>query len=230
MTPTPASLDLAPDRQLRDQRPGRQARRASSGAACRASTAIPIFHALLDSERAACPRRRAERRARRLRRAPSRPTTPGTAVLRTRLFDPRARASRSSTSAPRFFNRDRTFRPAQLVRRVRPLVGPPAHALRACARAANGARATPEITRGSNHLRFVLPEQHAAPEHQRAAHLRARRHLVLARRADEPAPRPRRDAVRRHRGDRARLRGADRRCTGATGRAAWPCRWSGRTR
>ena len=58
--------------------------------------------------------------------------------------------------APRFFHRDRVFRPAQLVRRIRPLAG---HArIRISVRPlGEWAREKPMITRGSNHLRYVLP-------------------------------------------------------------------------
>ena len=87
-------------------------------------------------------------------------------------------------------------------------------ATRACASAVrprgDWGATPPTLTRGSHHLRYVLPALHAAPEHQRAADLPAGRHLVLAAPADQPAARPRRDAGRRHRRDGARLRGADR--------------------
>ena len=55
--------------------------------------------------------------------------------------------------------------------------------------------------------------------------------LVLVRRpADELHARPRRDAGRRHRGHRARLRAGDGRYWRQLDPRAWPCRWSGRTR
>ena len=50
------------------------------------------------------------------------------------------------------------FRPAQLVRRVRPLAGRAAHPRAACARASTGAGTTPRCTQGSNHLRYRRPE------------------------------------------------------------------------
>ena len=50
----------------------------------------------------------------------------------------------------------------------------------------------------------------AAAQHQRSHRLRARRDPVPARGAGEPDPRTRRDAGRRRRGDRARVRGEDR--------------------
>jgi hypothetical protein len=53
-----------------------------------------------------------------------------TAILRTRLFDSGGLGVEISDFAPRFLQRDRLFRPAQLVRRIRP----------SCARATIGAR------------------------------------------------------------------------------------------
>ena len=81
---------------------------------------------------------------------------PGTAVLRTRLFDAAGEGIEVVDFCPRFFNRDRAFRPAQLVRRVRPLVGHPRVRFLVRPRGDWGASA-PAVTRGSNHLRFVLP-------------------------------------------------------------------------
>ncbi|HWK82374.1 MAG TPA: glycoside hydrolase family 15 protein [Caldimonas sp.] len=115
----------------------------------------PIFHALLDSA-AGLPREavlgveldgftRSEQAY-----------DPGTAVLRTRLFDAAGEGIEIVDFCPRFLNRDRTFRPAQIVRRVRPLVGHPRVRFLVRPRGEWGA-AAPEITRGSNHLRFVLP-------------------------------------------------------------------------
>ena len=78
----------------------------------------------------------------------------GTAVLRTRLFDANGEGIEIVDFCPRFMNRDRTFRPAQIVRRIRPLVGHPRVRLVVRPRGEWGA-AAPEITRGSNHLRFV---------------------------------------------------------------------------
>ena len=45
--------------------------------------------------------------------------------MRTRLFDAAGQGIEIIDFAPRFFHRDRMFRPAQLVRRVRPLAGHP---------------------------------------------------------------------------------------------------------
>jgi len=81
---------------------------------------------------------------------------PSTAVVRTRLFDAAGEGIEIVDFCPRFLNRDRSFRPAQIVRRVRPLVGHPRVRFIVRPRGQWGA-ATPEITRGSNHLRFILP-------------------------------------------------------------------------
>ena len=80
-----------------------------------------------------------------------------TAVVRTRLFDAAGEGIEIVDFCPRFFNRDRSFRPAQIVRRVRPLVGHPRVRFVVRPRGRWGA-AAPEITRGSNHLRFILPQ------------------------------------------------------------------------
>jgi GH15 family glucan-1,4-alpha-glucosidase len=77
-----------------------------------------------------------------------------TAILRTRLFDSGGLGVEISDFAPRFLQRDRLFRPAQLVRRIRPLNGHPR--VRLIVRPRNDWGATePTRTRGSNHLRFV---------------------------------------------------------------------------
>jgi len=48
---------------------------------------------------------------------------PGTAIVRTRLWDDRGQGIELTDFAPRFIHRDRVFRPAQLVRRVHLLAG-----------------------------------------------------------------------------------------------------------
>ena len=78
----------------------------------------------------------------------------GTAVLRTRLFDAQGQGVEIVDFAPRFFQRERTFRPAQLVRRVRPLNGHPR--VRFIVRPRSNWGATETLrTRGSNHVCFV---------------------------------------------------------------------------
>lgn len=82
---------------------------------------------------------------------------PGTAIVRTRLWDSRGQGIELTDFAPRFVNRDRMFRPVQLVRRVRPLAGHPR--VRCTARPhGDWGASPPTLTRGSHHLRFVMPE------------------------------------------------------------------------
>ena len=82
---------------------------------------------------------------------------PGTAIVRTQLWDDRGQGIELVDFCPRFVNRDRVFRPAQLVRRVRPLAGHPR--LRFSVRPhGDWGAAPPTLTRGSHHLRFVMPE------------------------------------------------------------------------
>jgi GH15 family glucan-1,4-alpha-glucosidase len=78
----------------------------------------------------------------------------GTAILRTRLYDASGLGVEIVDFAPRFLQRDRIYRPAQLVRRVSPLHGHPR--VRFIVRPRSDWGATePTRTRGSNHLRFV---------------------------------------------------------------------------
>jgi GH15 family glucan-1,4-alpha-glucosidase len=81
---------------------------------------------------------------------------PGTAIVRTRLFDTSGQGVEITDFAPRFNHHGRTFRPAQLVRRIRPLNGHPRVRIVVRPRGEWGSVA-PVITRGSNHLRYVLP-------------------------------------------------------------------------
>ena len=115
--------------------------------------ADPVFHALLDSpagigqdgtlavELEGCCRS-------------TQHYDPGTAVVRTCLYDAQGDGIEVTDFAPRYRSRDRMFRPAQLVRRVRPLAGHPRVRFIVRPRADWGTR-VPALTRGSNHLRFV---------------------------------------------------------------------------
>ena len=80
-----------------------------------------------------------------------------TAVLLSRMTDSFGNILEITDFAPRFKHFDRTFRPPMLVRRVQPGEGPPAHPRAACGRITTGAGSQPNLTRGSNHLRFVGP-------------------------------------------------------------------------
>ena len=82
----------------------------------------------------------------------------GTAILRTRMYDAQGQGIEVTDFAPRFMLHDRMFRPAQLVRRVRPLSGHPRVRLSVRPRFDWGE--TPAaLTRGSSHLRFIGPRQ-----------------------------------------------------------------------
>jgi GH15 family glucan-1,4-alpha-glucosidase len=79
---------------------------------------------------------------------------PNTAILVTRLFDDRGGAVEIVDFAPRFRQYGRLFCPAQLVRIVRPLAGSPRITVR-MRPADDYGRRRPEITSGSNHIRYV---------------------------------------------------------------------------
>jgi Glucoamylase and related glycosyl hydrolases len=153
---------------------------------------------------------------------------PGTAVLRTRLFDGAGEGIELVDFCPRFFQRDRAFRPAQLIRRVRPLVGHPRVRFIVRPRGDWGA-SEPAVTRGSNHARYLLPNfvlrlNTNAPLtyvlDRTWFSLQAPVTLALGRTRRCPPGSRRRRATSRSR----------RRSTGAIGRGASRCRSSGRTR
>ena len=79
-----------------------------------------------------------------------------TAVLATTLRDRRGAAVEIVDFAPRFKQYGRTFRPLSLVRRLRPAAGAPRIAIRLRPAHSWGA-GRPERTRGSNHIRYVMP-------------------------------------------------------------------------
>lgn len=83
---------------------------------------------------------------------------PGTAILVTRLHNTLGEGIEIHDFAPRFQRRDRMFRPSQLVRRVKVLQGRPRIRIGLTPRGDWG-QVAPAITRGSNHLRYVLPDQ-----------------------------------------------------------------------
>ncbi|GKS75150.1 DUF5911 domain-containing protein [Acidovorax sp. SUPP950] len=82
---------------------------------------------------------------------------PNTAVLRTRLTDRSGNSIEITDFAPRFYARSRYFRPMMLVRRVRRLEGAPRIRVTVDVRYGWGKDA-PEITQGSNHIRYVGEE------------------------------------------------------------------------
>jgi GH15 family glucan-1,4-alpha-glucosidase len=79
-----------------------------------------------------------------------------TAILVTHLYDSHGGAIEITDFAPRFGQYGRMFRPMMLVRRIKRLAGSPRIALRLRPACGDGA-ARPEITWGSNHIRYVAP-------------------------------------------------------------------------
>ncbi len=117
--------------------------------------ADPVFHALLDSPTGLREDGRLMVELDRLHHV-EQAYERGTAVMRTRLYDSEGQGIEITDFAPRFYLRDRMFRPAQLIRRIRILAGHPRIRISVKPRGAWGNQ-SPEITRGSNHLRYVLP-------------------------------------------------------------------------
>ena len=81
----------------------------------------------------------------------------GTAIVRTELWDERGQGVEVIDFAPRFLNRDRVFRPAQIVRRIRPIAGHPRIRVGVNPHGDWGAT-PPVVTRGSHHVRYELPQ------------------------------------------------------------------------
>jgi GH15 family glucan-1,4-alpha-glucosidase len=81
-----------------------------------------------------------------------------TAVLATEIFDKDGNGARITDIAPRFRDRGRLFRPLVLLRRVAPISGRPR--VRFALRPGFGyGSIKPQLTRGSNHARFVHSTQ-----------------------------------------------------------------------
>ena len=79
------------------------------------------------------------------------------AILTTQLYDSNGGAVEVTDFAPRFKQFDRIFRPAMLVRHIRPLAGEPRVTIKLRPTGSYGAR-RPDVTRGSNHIRYVTPD------------------------------------------------------------------------
>lgn len=79
---------------------------------------------------------------------------PNTAIVKTRIYDDKGNAIELTDFAPRFMTKGRTFRPNSIVRRVRTLRGHPRIRVRCRPRFDWGSQ-DPEITHGSNHIRWV---------------------------------------------------------------------------
>ncbi|CDK99783.1 Uncharacterized protein C4H3.03c [Magnetospirillum gryphiswaldense MSR-1 v2] len=80
------------------------------------------------------------------------------AILQTTLYDHHGGVVEITDFAPRFALYERIYRPPMIVRRIRPVKGRPRIRVSVRPRFDNG-RLKPEITRGSNHVRFVSPAQ-----------------------------------------------------------------------
>jgi pentatricopeptide repeat protein len=81
-----------------------------------------------------------------------------TAVLVTRLFSSNGSAVEDIDFCPRFVRGGRMFRPQMLVRRVRSIAGTPRICMKLRPSFDYGAL-RPEITHGSNHIRYVSPDR-----------------------------------------------------------------------
>lgn len=79
-----------------------------------------------------------------------------TAIVETILYDTAGAALRITDFCPRFKRYDRLYRPVTIVRRLEPLAGAPRIRIR-LKPLGNYGSVKPEITRGSNHARFILP-------------------------------------------------------------------------
>lgn len=80
------------------------------------------------------------------------------AIVITNLYDDNGNAIEITDFAPRFKQFGRVFRPTMLVRHIRPLTGTPRIRIRLRPAFGHGA-GTPDRTRGSNHIRYVMPDQ-----------------------------------------------------------------------
>ncbi|MBB5208995.1 glycoside hydrolase family 15 protein [Chiayiivirga flava] len=80
-----------------------------------------------------------------------------TAILRTVLHDGHGNALEIVDFAPRWRQNGRFYRPVMLIRRIRPLAGSPRVRILIRPLADWGAR-VPDISWGSNHMRWLLPE------------------------------------------------------------------------
>jgi len=79
------------------------------------------------------------------------------AVLLTKLYDSNGGCIEITDFAPRFKMYGRTFRPIMIMRHVRPITGTPRIRVRLRPAYSYGA-ARPTITRGSNHIRYVMSD------------------------------------------------------------------------
>ena len=80
------------------------------------------------------------------------------AVVETNLKDKHGGMIQITDFAPRFRQYGRMFRPVMLIRQIRPLAGTPRVRIRIRPVYAYG-QERPETTRGSNHVRYVMPDK-----------------------------------------------------------------------
>jgi len=80
-----------------------------------------------------------------------------TAIVQTTLYDKHGSAVRVTDFAPRFNMFNRVYHPVMLMRTLAPINGWPRIRIRLRPAAEYGAR-DPDITHGSNHIRYVMPE------------------------------------------------------------------------
>ena len=83
---------------------------------------------------------------------------PNSAILRTTLYDHHGGVAEVTDFAPRFALYERIFRPPMIVRRIRAVQGRPRVLVKLRPGFENGGL-KPQVTRGSNHLRYVSPAQ-----------------------------------------------------------------------
>jgi len=83
---------------------------------------------------------------------------PNSAILRTTLYDHHGGIAEVTDFAPRFALYERIFRPPMIVRRIKAVQGRPRVLVRLRPGFENGGL-KPQVTRGSNHLRYVSPAQ-----------------------------------------------------------------------
>lgn len=80
-----------------------------------------------------------------------------TAIVQTTLYDTQGNAVRVTDYAPRFELYERIYHPVMLIRTLTPVQGMPRVRVRVRPAGDYGAR-LPELTHGSNHIRYVLPD------------------------------------------------------------------------
>lgn len=133
-----------------------------------------------------------------------------TPILQTTLYDSHGNALRITDFAPRFLLFGRNYRPVMLIRSLAPLHGWPRIRIRLRPAGEYGAR-EPQVTHGSNHIRFVLPEMVlrlttdvplTGIMEEKAFVLTGPQHLVLG--PDEPIPEGVEKIAREHFGETQR--------------------------